>query len=102
MCYEGSTIEKCRMRTKIPLSEHLIKDMRPVVSKLNWGIGGLKNKFRQFLTQCPNRRNRFARLFEACARLTNFIHRRRFDFSSTLHGEIGEGGIHEGFVNDWA
>jgi DDE superfamily endonuclease len=70
--------------------------------EVEWGIGGLKNKFRRFLTQCPNRRNRFARLFEACARLTNFIHRRRFDFSSTLHGEIGEGGIHDGFVNNWA
>jgi DDE superfamily endonuclease len=88
-------------------------DENPVVGAFNqrhasrrveveWGIGGLKNKFRRFLTQCPNRRNRFALLFEACARLTNFIHRSRSDYSSTFHGEIDESGIHEGFVNDWA
>jgi hypothetical protein len=70
--------------------------------EVEWGIGGLKNRFRRFLTKCPNRRNRFALLFEACARLTNFVHRSRMDFSLQDHGEVDDDLVHEGFVNSWA
>jgi hypothetical protein len=49
--------------------------------QVEWGIGGLKNRFRRFLSWCPSRRSLFAPMFEACCRLTNFIHRSRMEFS---------------------
>lgn len=45
--------------------------------KVEWGIGGLKNKWRVFLGTFPLRRDCFKVAFEAAAVMTNFIHRRR-------------------------
>jgi hypothetical protein len=58
--------------------------------EVEWGIAGLKNKFRRLLTICPNRRNRFSLLLEDCCRLTNFMHRSRLAFSISEHGLIAE------------
>jgi hypothetical protein len=63
--------------------------------EVEWGIGGPKNLFRRSLTKCPNRRNRFALPFKACARLTNFVHRSRLDFSLQDHGEVDGDPVHE-------
>lgn len=70
--------------------------------QVEWGIGGIKNRFGRFLTKCPNRRHHFKVMFEACARLTNYIHRRRMDFSTQDHGGIEVGEITDGFANTWA
>jgi hypothetical protein len=48
--------------------------------KVDWGIGGVKNKWRRFLDVCPSRRRNFEPVFVACCRLTNFIHDARQDF----------------------
>ena len=45
--------------------------------KVEWGIGGIKNKWRIFLGTFPLRRNCFKIAFEAAAVMTNFIHKRR-------------------------
>jgi DDE superfamily endonuclease len=49
--------------------------------KVEWGIGGLKTRFRRLLTNCPTRRGSFSSMFTACCILTNFIHRNRMEFS---------------------
>jgi hypothetical protein len=43
--------------------------------KIEWGIGGVKNRWRRFLDVCPSSRWNFKAVFVACCRLTNFIHR---------------------------
>ena len=69
--------------------------------KVQWGIGGQQNSFRRFLIRCPNRRYHFKVLFEACSRLTNFIHRSRMDFSVEDNGHIAAHDILNGFANSW-
>jgi hypothetical protein len=87
-------------------------DANPVVRAFNkrhaakriqveWGIGGMKTRFRRFLGTCPTYRDLFAPVFEACCRMTNFIHRSRLDFSIVEVGEIAMDNINE-FFNDWA
>lgn len=90
-----------------------IADMNPVVRAYNkrhaarrvaveWGIGGLKNRWRRFLDVCPSRRHHFVPVFEACARMTNFIHKSRMDFSMVDLGVIRpEDVVEDEFVNEW-
>jgi hypothetical protein len=49
--------------------------------KVEWGIGGLKTRFRRLLTNCPTRRASFSSMFTTCCILTNFIHRNRKEFT---------------------
>ena len=70
--------------------------------QVEWGIGGLKKRFKRFLGTCPTRRDLFAPVFEACCRMTNFIHRSRLDFSIVEVGEIAADNIHNEFFNEWA
>lgn len=58
--------------------------------RVEWGIGGIKNKFRRFLGCCPNRRRYFRTMFNAAAIMTNFIHRRRMDMNMEVVGNIPE------------
>ena len=54
--------------------------------KVEWGIGGLKRKFRRFLKTFDNKRPRFKHLFITGCILTNFLHRRRWDMTMTDMG----------------
>jgi DDE superfamily endonuclease len=71
--------------------------------KVEWGIGGLKNRFRKFLTVCSNRRYKFRAIFESCCRLTNFVHRRHLDFrTEDLGSQAGTAEDEEIFASEWA
>ena len=48
--------------------------------QVEWGIGGLKQKWRRLMKRFDNRRPRFGIFFEGAAKLTNFLHRRRMNF----------------------
>jgi hypothetical protein len=74
---------------------------------VEWGIGGLKSKFKKFLGIFGNRRDRFGIMFRTAAILTNFIHRRRQDFEVVeMDGPPeDEGAVDAGdgvFANEWA
>jgi hypothetical protein len=43
--------------------------------QVEWGIGGLKKRFKRFLGTCPTPRDLLTPVFESCCKLTNFIHR---------------------------
>jgi DDE superfamily endonuclease len=45
--------------------------------KFEWGIGGLKMKWPILKSTFTMRRRKFAVIFEACCKITNFIHRQR-------------------------
>lgn len=55
--------------------------------KVEWGIGGLKRKWRRLMKGYDMRRYKFKELFQAAALLTNFLQRRRLDFSEDVEGE---------------
>jgi hypothetical protein len=86
---------------RVDFREVAWEDQNPVISafnrrhshrkiKVEWGIGGVKNKWRRFLDVCPSRRRNFEAVFDACCRLTNFIHRSRQDFSVVDLGEADD------------
>jgi hypothetical protein len=49
--------------------------------KVEWGIGGLKCKFRRFLKSFDNTIPRLHHRFRTAAILTNFIHRQRMNMA---------------------
>ncbi|PXF40335.1 hypothetical protein BWQ96_09956 [Gracilariopsis chorda] len=60
---------------------------------VEWGIGGLKCKFKKFLETCLNRRDTFELIFSTAAILTNFMHRRKKDYATSMEGGTnGESG----------
>lgn len=70
--------------------------------QIDWGIGGIKKRIRPFLTKCPNRRHHFKVMFEACARFTNYIHRRRMKSCTREHGDIEVGERSDALASTWA
>ena len=49
--------------------------------QVEWGIGGMKRKFKRMMKVFDARKMKFPIMLRAAAILTNFIHRRRLDFS---------------------
>ena len=43
--------------------------------QVEWGIGGLKQKWRRLMERFDNRHPRFRHFFDASTKLTNFFHR---------------------------
>jgi DDE superfamily endonuclease len=51
--------------------------------KVEWGIGGLKSKFRRFQKPFDNTKMRFNHVFKTALILTKFLHRRRLNMEYT-------------------
>jgi hypothetical protein len=68
--------------------------------QVEWGIGGLKNRFKKFLGITPNRQKKFSTMFAAAATLTNFVHRRRQDFNIAELGVLPQNDD-EGYAINW-
>jgi hypothetical protein len=49
--------------------------------QVEWGIGGLKRKFKRMMKGFDASKDKFPLMFRAAAIMTNFIHRTRQDFS---------------------
>ena len=64
--------------------------------RVEWGIGGLKQKWRRLMKRFDATKPKFHHLFRSAAILTNFLHRRRRDLSFAIVGPrnpgVGEGG----------
>lgn len=59
--------------------------------KVEWGIGGLKMKWRVLQGCFRRRRKLFGVIFRTCCILTNFLHRRRKDMSIIIDGDANGG-----------
>jgi hypothetical protein len=71
------------------------------IVKVEWGIGGLKIRFKRLLTHSPTRRASFAPGFTACCILTNFLPRRRLEFTIINTDDSGnENEMQNGSGND--
>jgi hypothetical protein len=55
--------------------------------RVEWGIGGLKRKFKRLMKRFDNTKQKFPHLFMAGCILTNFIHRRRMNMHYEIMGE---------------
>ena len=66
---------------------------------VEWGIGGVKMKWKVLRGTFPMRRWKYSKVLRCCCILTNFIHRRRNDFSIQELGEV-QGGAWDGDVID--
>ena len=51
--------------------------------RVEWGIGGMKRKWRKLMKKFDCTIQKFPHYFRACAILTNFIQRRRLDMTAT-------------------
>ena len=65
--------------------------------QVEWGIGGLKRKWRRFMKKYDLSHDKFPVLFHAAAILTNFIHRRRKDMT----GEVAAFNNNYGWEEDF-
>src|SRR6185503_17505073 len=54
--------------------------------QVEWGIGGMKRKFKRMMKEFDASKDKFPLIFKAAAILTNSVHRRRLDFSC-IQGE---------------
>ena len=58
--------------------------------RVEWGIGGLKRKWKRFMKRFDSTKEKYPYLFKAGCILTNFIHRRRMDMAYEVVGAGGE------------
>src|SRR5690349_2283130 len=59
--------------------------------KVEWGIGGMKRKWRKLMKKFDSTLQEFPHFFRACAILTNFLQRRRLDMRAYLEaGDLGD------------
>jgi hypothetical protein len=63
---------------------------------VEWGIGGMKRKWKRLMKGFENTREKFADIFFAAAILTNFLHRRRQNFQMEFDAN-GRPGIGWGY-----
>ena len=69
--------------------------------QVEWGIGGLKQKWRRLMKRFDNRRPRFGLFFEAATELTNFLHHRRMNFDQVVPKEQEENEDEYGWAGDF-
>lgn len=69
--------------------------------QVEWGIGGLKRKWRHLMCRFDTTKPKYHHLFRACALLTNFLHRRRMDFNNEVVGEHNENAQNHGWDGDY-
>jgi hypothetical protein len=69
--------------------------------QVEWGIGGLKQKWRRLMKRFDNHMQRFCHFFEAAAKLTNFLHRRRMNFNTVVPDDQEENEEHFGWGGDF-
>ena len=59
--------------------------------QVEWGIGGLKKRWKIMSKRYDLSRDKFCCVFHACCVMTNFIHRRRMNIQPVVIGDNGNG-----------
>ncbi len=55
--------------------------------QVEWGIGGLKRKWKRLMKRFDSTKPRYSRLFKYGTLLINFMHRRRMDLTYEVIGD---------------
>ena len=66
--------------------------------QIEWGIGGLKQKWQRFMKRFDNQCPRFCHFFDATAKLTNFFYQRHMIFDKVLLEDQEENEENYGWV----
>jgi hypothetical protein len=74
---EGSDMEAVDLYNKMHAGHRV---------QVEWGIGGLKRKWKRFMKRFDSTKPRFPHLFQAGCIMTNFLHRRRIDMNLEVVG----------------
>ena len=69
--------------------------------QVEWGIGGLKRKLSRLMKRFDSTKPKYSYLFKSAALLTNFLHRRRMDFTFQVIGEQHEDPVEYGWDGDY-
>jgi hypothetical protein len=56
--------------------------------QVEWGISGLKRKWRRFMNRFDSTKPKYAHLSQTTTLLCNFLHRRRMDFTYEVVGDL--------------
>jgi hypothetical protein len=56
--------------------------------QVEWGIGGLKRKWRHLVKRFDSTKQKYAHLFRAVTRLTNFLQKRCVDLTYEVVGDL--------------
>lgn len=67
--------------------------------RVEWGIGGVKRKWKRLMKRFDSTKPKFSILFRSACLLTNFLHRRRMDMTAA---EVDDGaGVGQGWADDF-
>ncbi|KAL3700924.1 hypothetical protein R1sor_018946 [Riccia sorocarpa] len=69
--------------------------------RVEWGIGGLKGKWRRLMKRFDCTKQKFPYLFKSACIMTNFLHRRRMDMQFECIGEQRENAEDFGWDGDY-
>jgi len=56
--------------------------------QVEWGIGGLKRKWKHFMNRFDSTKPKYVHLFQTTTFLSNFLHRRHMDFTYEVVGDL--------------
>jgi hypothetical protein len=68
---------------------------------VEWGIGGLKRKWRRLMKKFDSTKPKYAHLFRTTALLTNFLHMRCMDLTYKVVGDLIANTVEHGWVGDF-
>jgi len=69
--------------------------------KVEWGIGGLKSKWKRLMKIFDSIKQKYNHLFRATTLLTNFLHRCRQDFMIEIIGEHQANPVEHGWDGNY-
>jgi hypothetical protein len=69
--------------------------------RVEWGISGLKQKWRRFTKRYDSTRIKYDNFFMGACVMTNFLHRRRMDWSEEVIGEQQDDEDDHGWDGDY-
>jgi hypothetical protein len=69
--------------------------------QVEWGIGGLKKKWKHFMKMFDSTKPKYSHLFQAATLLINFLHRKHMDFTYEIIGDHDTNLITHGWARDF-
>ncbi len=69
--------------------------------KVEWGIGGLKAKWRRLMKRFDSTKKKYNHLFMATSLLINFLHRCRQNFTIEIGGEHQDNLVEQGWDGNY-
>jgi hypothetical protein len=93
---------KCFFRLRfLNLGPNHNKNNASLWVRVEWGIRGLKSKWRMLMKRFDSTKQKYNHLFKATTFLTNFLHSHRQDFTIEIIGEHQDNLAEHGWDGDY-